>query len=765
VEREPEPLAAWRGLVLWLLLIATAALAIHGLTPPRPLDESAPADQFSAARAKAHLQQIAREPHPVGTAANQRVRDYLVEQLTALGAEVRVEKTIGITHYDRQILAGTAENVVATVKGTSSSRAVMLASHYDTVPESPGAADAGSGVAAILEVLRALKVGAPLQNDLLIVITDGEEEGLIGAAGFVRDHPDVAQRVGIVLNFEARGSSGPALMFETSDGNGWITREFARAAPYPMASSLAYAVYKRLPNNTDMTVFKKAGLAGFNFAFSATFENYHTRRDSVDNLDPRSLQHVGFNALALTRHFGNLQLGDERPPNRVFFNWYGSSLVHYPAWVVWAILALVGGLLTAVLIMLGRRGLVRPLHVLGGLAAFLLVVLASLGAAYAVWSVVSATTAGRLLFGDTTSNILIVLACAAAALVFALVVQSWLAAKLGRYNFAIGQLLFFAITTAAITVMLPEASYVFQWPLVFALAGLGGALVARRSTGAAFCAFIGSVPAILIFAPLMYLLFVIIGMETIAVCVVATLLALLLAVTSPLIVHISGSMRVVVPLLLLCSVAFAVTGRHLSRFSPEHPRRNSIFYSVNADEGRAAWLSNDDAPDDWTAQFLTSAPTRGTAPELTVGGARSVLSHAAELLPLEPPSATVISDSSADGKRALKLHITSPRDADMLLMRLAVDVNVVSVSINGREYAIPHNPAASGPWLLRYNAIPPEGFELELRVESNAPIDCWLGDRSLGLPQGPTTVHHARPADMMAKYGSDVTLVTRRYRF
>jgi hypothetical protein len=261
VERESEPLAPWLRLLLWLSVIATAAVAIHGLTPTRALDDSAPADQFSAGRAKAHLQQIAREPHSIGTAANQRVRDYLVEQLTALGAEVRVERTIGITHYARQIYAGTAENIVATVKGSASSRAVMLSSHYDSVPESPGAADAGSGVAAILEVLRALRAGAPLQNDLLILITDGEEEGLIGAAGFVRDHPDLAQRVGVVLNFEARGSSGPALMFETSEGNGWITREFARVAPYPMGSSLAYAVYKRLPNNTDMTVFKNAGLA------------------------------------------------------------------------------------------------------------------------------------------------------------------------------------------------------------------------------------------------------------------------------------------------------------------------------------------------------------------------------------------------------------------------------------------------------------------------------------------------------------------------
>ncbi|MDQ6656248.1 MAG: M20/M25/M40 family metallo-hydrolase, partial [Verrucomicrobiota bacterium] len=383
---ESEPLSGWWRVVLSALVIATAAVAIHGLTPPRALDESAPADQFSAARAKAHLQQIAREPHSIGTPENGRVRDYLVQQLTALGGEVQVERTTGITGYERVISFGRAANVFATFRGRrGSGRAVMLTSHYDSVPEGPGAADAGSGVATILEVLRALKTGAPLQNDLLILITDGEEAGLIGAAGFVQDHPLIAQRVGVVLNFEARGSSGPALMFETSEGNGWLAREFARAAPYPMGSSLAYAVYQRLPNNTDMTVFKKAGLTGLNFAFSGTFENYHTRRDTAENLDVHSLQQLGSNALALTRHFGNLPLGDERPPNRVFFDWYGSGLVHYQPWVVWTMLVLVGGLFAAVARILTRRGLVAPWRVLGGVAASLLVILSSIAGASAAW--------------------------------------------------------------------------------------------------------------------------------------------------------------------------------------------------------------------------------------------------------------------------------------------------------------------------------------------------------------------------------------------
>jgi hypothetical protein len=765
VEGQPQPTSTAFGVALWLLAIATAALAIYGLTPPRPADQSAPPDQFSAARAMTHVAQIAREPHPIGTAANRRVRDYLLEQLTALGAEVRVEPTVGITHHARQIYAGTAENVVAMVRGSASSRAVMLTSHYDSVPEGPGAGDAAAGVATILEVLRALRAGAPLQNDLLILITDGEEEGLIGAAGFVRDHPDISQRVGVVLNFEARGSSGPALMFETSDGNGWLTREFARAAPFPIASSLAYAVYERLPNNTDMTVFKRAGLAGLNFAFNATFENYHTRRDTPENLHARSVQHLGANALALTRHFGDRELKEQRPPNRVYFNPYGAWLVHYQAWLAWVILAVAGAVLAAALVLLARRGLVRPLRVLAAFAAFLLCVATAVGAAYAVWWIVGATTADRLLFGDTPSNKLIIVACLAAAFALVLLLQSWLAAKLGRHDFAVGQLLFCAVIATVVTVMLPEASYVFQWSLLFTLLGFGGTLFARTRTTAALAAFLGTAPGILIFAPLMYLLFVTLGMNVISVCALAALLGLLLATASPFVMQTCSAVRFVAPLLLLCALLAAVAGRQLSRFSPEHPRRNSIFYAINADEQRAAWVSNDDAPDAWTRQFLTGAPSRYSAMHFTAGSARRVLTERAELVAFEPPSATVVSDSVVESGRVLKLRLVSPRRANMLLLRLPSDAKLLGIAVDGKNHAIPHDPDASGSWLFRYNAIPVEGIELELRLASAGPIDCWLADRSLGLPQLPGAAHAPRPDDMMATYGSDVTLVTRRYRF
>ena len=746
---------------LWVALVAIAALAIYETKPPRALNETAPPEQFSAARAKAHLDQIAREPHPIGSAANQRVRDYLVSQLTDLGAEVHVQTTVGITDARRQIYAGTVQNIFATMKGAGGGRALMLASHYDSAPEGPGAADAGAGVAAILETIRAVRVNRPLKNDLMVLFTDGEEEGLIGAEAFVRDHPQLVERVGLVMNFEARGSSGPALMFETSDESGWLTRQFARAAPYPLSSSLAYAVYKNLPNQTDMTVFKMAGMQGLNFAFNATFENYHTRRDTPENLDVRSLQHLGSNALALTRHFANGQLQELREPDRVYFNWFGSRLVDYPQWSVWVIFAAAAAVLLTALGIGRRRGTIAISRTLIGAAGFIAVLLAALAGAHLIWWLIGISTE-RLLIGDTLSNTLLVLACLVAGLAFVVAVQSWLASKLGLYNSAAGQLLAVTLPTAALTYFLPVASYVLQWPLLFASAALLAAFLINNRP---LLAFFGSFPTLLIFAPLMYLLFVTLGFDVIAVSVLAVLLALVAAFMAPLLPQISRPWRASVMLLLVCSAAVLNCGLQLSQFSPEHPRRNSLFYSVNADEQRAAWISNDKAVDHWTRHFLTNAPTRGKAPRFTVGSSREVLHGDAELLPIEAPTARILADTVADGRRILKLHLASPRNANTLLMRLPAEVKIMAVTIAGRLRTIADSGESNAPWLLRYNVPPPEGVEVELHLMPATPFTCWLGDRAYGLPQIPGQTHPPRPPDMMATYGSDLVLVSRHYTF
>jgi hypothetical protein len=141
------------------------------------------------------------------------------------------------------------------------------------------------------------------------------------------------QDVGLAMNFEARGTCGPSLMFETSRPDGALVREFARAAPYPRAASFFRDLYERMPVGTDFSLFKMRGVAGLNFAYIGNARFYHTSEDNLGRMDDRSVQHQGSSALALVRHFGGMPLPLSPAPDAAFFN-FGNFLVHYPVrWI------------------------------------------------------------------------------------------------------------------------------------------------------------------------------------------------------------------------------------------------------------------------------------------------------------------------------------------------------------------------------------------------------------------------------------------------
>ncbi|HXQ72976.1 MAG TPA: M28 family peptidase, partial [Pyrinomonadaceae bacterium] len=277
-------------LAVFLALVATFSIREHD--PPAAAGAAVSPETFSAGRAVRHLSVIAEKPHPMGSAAHRVVQDYLVKQLSDAGLEPQVQTATVITEKGAPLQIASVANVVARLKGTGGGKAVLLVAHYDSVLTSFGASDDGMAVASLLETLRALKTGAPLKNDVIILFTDGEENGLLGARAFVNEHP-WAKDVGVVLNFDARGNSGPVMMFETTDNNGWLIEQLADASPFPTAHSLSYEIYRLLPNDTDMTVFKRAGMSGLNFANIDGINHYHTPLDNLAGVDQNSMQHQG----------------------------------------------------------------------------------------------------------------------------------------------------------------------------------------------------------------------------------------------------------------------------------------------------------------------------------------------------------------------------------------------------------------------------------------------------------------------------------------
>src|SRR5262245_11093565 len=303
-----------------ITMLLALALGIAPLIPPAPVPPDAPATVFSAGRAMNDLTIIAAAPHPIGSERQAVVGAYIELQLGAIGLEPSRQDTrltLDRKGYPRGEIA--LRNIIATMPGERSSQAVLLAAHYDSTPNSPGAGDNGAGAAALLETARALRASPRLANDVIFLFTDGEEAGLLGARAFTANHP-LASSVGVVINFDARGRTGPVVMFETSGPNLAFAQMLAKRAPYPIATSLSEDVYRRMPNTTDFTAFRRSGLAGINFAFFAEPRYYHSASDSVENLSPRTLQHEGTYALSMARALGDRSVPLSGQARGIYFN-------------------------------------------------------------------------------------------------------------------------------------------------------------------------------------------------------------------------------------------------------------------------------------------------------------------------------------------------------------------------------------------------------------------------------------------------------------
>ncbi len=506
-----SPLHPIQRALLGLVLAAAGYLAMVAPDPPRPIPATAPPGEFSAERAMVHVQAIARRPHPLGSPASATVREYLVGELGRLGLEPVVQR-FPLPGGNPEV-AGV--NVMARLTGARGSaqshRMLALVCHYDSVRTGPGASDDGAGVATLLETARALLAAPALPNDVLLLFTDGEEGGLDGARAFAAHCPWM-QEIGLVLNFEARGVSGPVFMFETGAGNGPVIRGVAEAAPRPVANSLMYEVYRRMPNDTDFTIFKHAGLPGLNFAFIGEPRHYHAPTDDPAHLSRASLQHEGSYALALTRYFASLDLADAHGPDVVYFDLFGRWLVYYP--VAWALpLALLVGLL-----FLGatarelRGGQASPAKlVLGGLAWALDLAVVGVVFRYALdaagW--VARGVPGGLepwLGWPYWATAAVLTVAASAALYRGL--RHWLAPS----ELALGALFWWLVLALVTALGMPGGSYLGLGPVLFGLLALSAPRGVRQTPWLwlAWLAVAG-LPTVVLLAPLVRGIFVALG--------------------------------------------------------------------------------------------------------------------------------------------------------------------------------------------------------------------------------------------------------------
>ncbi|RMH88386.1 M20/M25/M40 family metallo-hydrolase [Lysobacter pythonis] len=665
------------------------------------------------------------------------MRGYLVEMLRTLGLQPHVQSEFVVRPDPWGATAGIVHNVVVRLPGRVPGKAVLLMAHYDSVTTGPGAADNGASVAAVLEVLRIIKGHSTLKNDIVVVLTDGEEVGLLGAYAFVAKHA-WAREVGVALNFEFRGNRGPAMLFETGDGNDRVVSAYATAVPDPKGSSLLYELYRLMPNDTDFTLFKQAGVPGLNIAVAEGHTSYHTTLDRFDLLDENSLQHLGETMLGLTQHFGNADLDGLQGDDRTFFDVPVIGMVSYALSWNPVLCALTALLFVVVFVLVVRRGAVRISRATWAALAFVGVLVAGAAMAQLGWWSVLQLHPGHatLLQGDTYNShwyLLTFLIIATAVLVGA--VQS-LSRWITRLEFLFGVLAVWVVLMVASAIWLPGASYTLVWPLVSMLLVLllrmtrGGELDTHLSMALA------AIPGVVLWIPLTWLLFVALTPARSFSAVVS--FVLLLGLLTPLVPTIAARKvghRTTVVLIILSLTGGSLSSTH----SPSNPIQNSLIYGQYRD--KAYWLSMDPELDHWTRQFMGIQRQWRAVPEI-FGPDSAMFWTASAPAQLPPPTIKVINERLAANRRSIQLRIASRRRAPRLM--LAVEgAAVLSSSLGG----YPLTDSRKDDWTLDAYATREDGLSVTLEIEGTKPVRLRLSDVSYALPASAP----ARPEDLIPK--------------
>ena len=701
-------------------------------------------------------------PHPIGSPQNDVVRGRVIDQLTRFGYDPQVQTAFACDEYGT---CGTVKNVLARLAGVEAGPAVLLAAHYDSVPAGPGASDDGAGVATVLEIARALKSMPAPRHSIILMIDDGEEAGLLGAHAFVDSHP-WAKEVRAAVNIEARGSSGPSLMFETGTANEWVVRLFAERVSHPATSSIFYTVYKMLPNDTDFTVFKAAQYQGLNFAYLGDVVHYHTPLDSFENANPASLQHHGDNALPSIVALANADLQNLPQSEAVYFDLFQHAIARWPARSTLS-LSIIAALLIGVQVFwLIHVKRLRTPELLWGILAWIVVILATALLAWILLRIVRFT--GAIPVSWIAHPLPLEVAMWSLALAVVVTHAMFFAGKARFWGLWAGTWTWMAALSIGVAWLAPGVSYMLVLSS-FAAAISGLPFTMRRGESAGGPLISVMVPlatgAIAGFGPAL-MLYDTLGVRFLPVVAIAV--ALLLTPVIPLcseLVHAGGVPALAVPgIPIAVTLLAAFVAAVVPPFSAKAPERVNIEYWQDADSGKAQWIVHPDSgrlpePIQLAAKF--HRVERGPFPW---NGGSAFLADAPRL-DLAPPTFTILGASEESGKRAYQALLRSERGATQAMVFFppnsgvedvhAEDLPLLAETDRVRRYL--------NGWIL-FNCVTmaSKGVAISFRLPQGKPVEVYAIDQTFRLVEEGNFLLKSRPLTATRSQDGDVTLVSRR---
>ena len=702
----------FRGPAALGLLLVVAWFSSFSQATPRPVPADAPESVFSSGRAMAHLNEIARAAHPTGSPEHTRVREYLLQQFRDLGHEPEVQTATAFEFTT----AATVRNILVRIAGTDpSAPAVLATAHYDSAGIAVGAGDDGSGVVAILEAVRALGTGPQLKNDLIVLISDAEEIGLLGARAFAEEHPWMSD-VAVVLGIEMRGGGGPAAMFETGANNGWIVEAFRDAAPRPWANSMSQEIYRRMPNSTDYAVYRGKGIQGLNFAGLGNPGVYHQAYDTPENFSERTLQHQGSQILAMMRHLGNADLASPEAPDVSYFTLPLVGLMVLGSTWNW----IMGGLVVLAWLLaalrLGREG--SPLKSLLAGAAVAAVFLGgvALVSQYLVSSRIDAhPEVGALLASLFHREGWYVLAIAAFAFTSATLLLELFSRWFSAAGLILGALAIPVGMAVYLTFTVPLGAMNLQWPALAACLGALALVGTRRREGVSqghwLLIVLAAVPVLLIATSVIEAIWLATSLRLAPVIGLLIGTGVILLLPAIRILGEAGWWWAPGVAALACAV-FLAAGIRMAEPAPDRPAPSTLLYALDKGEEKAYWVT--DSRRDKSDPGIKWAMARVgefDAPSGLRGYAKWIMrarTAAAPVVDTPLPNVRLVEGSPVSDGR-VRLSIDSGIGAEVTTILMPVDGPRL-LSVNGRELP-------PGGWrLIEHWGVPDGSLDLEIGV-------------------------------------------------
>lgn len=697
--------------------------------------------EFSTDRAMEQIENIAKQPHYVGTANHEVVARYIQSELTALGLESTIQE--GYTMSDWGNLAK-SKNIMARIKGTDNSKALVLLSHYDSAPHSmsKGASDDASGVATILEGIRAFIYDKQThKNDIIILFTDAEELGLNGAALFVTEH-QWAKDVGMVINFEARGSGGPSYMLmETNKGNAAMVNAFAEAnVKYPVSNSLMYSIYKILPNDTDLTVFREqANIQGFNFAFIDGHYNYHTQQDDLNHVDQNSITHQGTYLMPLLKYFANADLSNLNTQNDEVYFSIPFTFISYPFDWVWPMTLIAIGILILVLLIGFAKRVFTIREIFKGFIPFLGATITTGLVGMMGWKLIILLYPqyNDFLNGFTYNGHAYIATFVLLSIAICFAFYHYFSEQKTTMNHFVAPILIWIIINGFIANSLPGAGFLII-PVYFAILSL--AFYTLFQVKSLFLNLLFCIPALLIIVPFIQMFPIGLGLKILFGSAILTVLTfgLLLPVFGQF--EKKGVWTIVFFLGAICCLVWA---HFESDYEYGKAKSNSLLYVYNADTGVAKWATYDQNLDEWTKTYLGENPKKATAlnlfPLFSKYDSGFTFDNDAEKKTLITPSIFFLKDTLRGNRRFLKIKIVPNRKVNRYDIFANPKMTFYNFKANGvttlgqKGERLERN----GKKILSYYVVNNEPLEMEFSIEKTAVFDMDVIESSFDLLTNP----------------------------